>query len=285
MGCPNVPAAPRLSQVPTVSNRDGGLSIASDPFPRTEVQPATDALTDTTLSATGVTVRFGALVAVDHVDLVVRQTDILGLIGPNGAGKTTLVNAITGFEQLTSGEVRLGARTITRKPAHQRARLGIVRTFQSGHSFGRLTAFENVEAAAVGTGLRRRSARQRATELLDFMNLSHRADVNANALPHGDERRLEVARALAMNPRYLILDEPAAGLDERESDELMDAIRSARSELQCGIVLIDHDMRVIMQTCEQIQVLNYGKTISHGTPAEVRNDPAVVAAYLGAQPV
>ena len=233
------------------------------------------------LTASGVTVRFGALAAVDRVDLVVRGGDILGLIGPNGAGKTTLVNAITGFERLTAGSVRLGTRTITRTPAHKRARLGIVRTFQSGHSFGRMTALENVEAAAVGTGLGRRAARRRAAELLAFVNLAHRAGVIARALPHGDERRLEVARALAMNPRYLLLDEPAAGLDERESDELMDTIRSARDEIRCGIILIDHDMRVIMQTCERIQVLNYGRTICVGTPNEVRSDPAVVAAYLG----
>lgn len=245
-------------------------------------EPESAGAADTTLAASGVTVRFGALVAVDGVDLVVRQGDILGLIGPNGAGKTTLVNAITGFERLSAGEVKLGGRTITRMPAHKRARLRIVRTFQSGHSFARLTALENVEAAALGAGHSRRSARRRAGELLGFMKLSHRANVAAKALPHGDERRLEVARALAMNPLYLLMDEPAAGLDERESDELMDAIRGARDDIHCGIVLIDHDMRVIMQTCERIQVLNYGKTISAGTPGQVRNDPAVIAAYLGA---
>jgi branched-chain amino acid transport system ATP-binding protein len=246
-------------------------------------EPGGSAADDTALAASGVTVRFGALVAVDRVDLIVRQGDILGLIGPNGAGKTTLVNAITGFERLSAGEVRLGPRTITRMPAHKRARLRIVRTFQSGHSFARLTALENVEAAALGAGHSRRSARRRAAELLDFMKLSHRASVPARALPHGDERRLEVARALAMNPLHLLMDEPAAGLDERESDELMDAIRAARDDIHCGIVLIDHDMRVIMQTCERIQVLNYGKTISAGSPGHVRNDPAVIAAYLGAR--
>jgi branched-chain amino acid transport system ATP-binding protein len=234
------------------------------------------------LVATGVTVRFGALVAVDKVDLILETERILGLIGPNGAGKTTLVNAISGFEKLAEGSIQLDNRTITRLPTHRRARLGIVRTFQSGHSFGQLTAMENVEAAAVGTGLRRRAARARAAELLDFMQIGSRADVLAKALPHGDERRLEVARALAFNPRYLLLDEPAAGLDERESDDLMNAIRRARAELRCGILLIDHDMRVIMQTCERIHVLNYGRTICVGSPSEVRNDPAVIEAYLGA---
>jgi branched-chain amino acid transport system ATP-binding protein len=235
-----------------------------------------------TLVTKGVTVRFGALVAVDNVDLSVGRSEVLGLIGPNGAGKTTLVNAITGFQPPTSGSVSLGDREITAMPPHKRARLGIVRTFQSGHSFARLTALENVEVAAIGHRTARRAARRRAVELLEMMRLGHRADSLASALPHGDERRLEVARALAFNPQFLLLDEPAAGLDERESDELMDAIRRIRDEMQCGILLIDHDMRVIMQTCERIQVLNYGKTIAVGTPGQVRNDPKVIAAYLGA---
>jgi branched-chain amino acid transport system ATP-binding protein len=234
------------------------------------------------LVTNGVTVRFGALVAVDNVDLAINRSEILGLIGPNGAGKTTLVNAITGFQPPTSGSVSLGERTITDLPPHKRARLGIVRTFQSGHSFARLTALENVEVAAIGHRTSRRDARRRAQDLLEMMRLGHRAESLASALPHGDERRLEVARALAFNPRFLLLDEPAAGLDERESDELMDAIRRIRDEMGCGILLIDHDMRVIMQTCERIQVLNYGKTICVGTPGQVRNDPKVIVAYLGA---
>jgi branched-chain amino acid transport system ATP-binding protein len=234
------------------------------------------------LSTHGVTVRFAALVAVENVDLSVQPSQILGLIGPNGAGKTTLVNAITGFERPTSGSVSLGDRAITDLPPHKRARLGIVRTFQSGHSFARLTALENVEVAAIGTRTSRRDARRRAHDLLEMMRLGHRADSLASALPHGDERRLEVARALAFNPKFLLLDEPAAGLDERESDELMDAIRRIRDDMHCGILLIDHDMRVIMQTCERIHVLNYGKTICVGTPGQVRSDPKVIAAYLGA---
>jgi branched-chain amino acid transport system ATP-binding protein len=234
------------------------------------------------LTTSGITVRFGALVAVDKVDLVVEPAHVLGLIGPNGAGKTTLVNAITGFERPTAGSVSLGSRTVTNLPPDKRARLGIVRTFQSGHSFARLTALENVEVAAIAHRTSRRAARRRAHELLEMMRLSHRAENLASSLPHGDERRLEVARALAFNPRFLLLDEPAAGLDERESDELMEAIQHIRSEMGCGILLIDHDMRVIMQTCERIQVLNYGKTICVGTPSEVRNDPKVIAAYLGA---
>jgi len=234
------------------------------------------------LVTNGVSVRFGALVAVDNVDLAIDRSEILGLIGPNGAGKTTLVNAITGFQPPTSGSVTLGDKVITDLPPHKRARLGIVRTFQSGHSFARLTAFENVEVAAIGHRTTRREARKRAFDLLEMMRLGHRAESLASALPHGDERRLEVARALAFNPRFLLLDEPAAGLDERESDELMDAIRRIRDEMRCGILLIDHDMRVIMQTCERIQVLNYGKTICVGTPGQVRGDPKVIAAYLGA---
>jgi branched-chain amino acid transport system ATP-binding protein len=234
------------------------------------------------LVTTGITVRFGALVAVDNIDLAIDRSEILGLIGPNGAGKTTLVNAITGFQPPTSGSVSLGQTTITDLPPHKRARLGIVRTFQSGHSFARLTALENIEVAAIGHRTSRRDARRRAHDLLEMMRLGHRAESLASALPHGDERRLEVARALAFNPRFLLLDEPAAGLDERESDELMDAIRRIRHEMGCGILLIDHDMRVIMQTCERIHVLNYGKTICVGTPGQVRNDPKVIAAYLGA---
>jgi branched-chain amino acid transport system ATP-binding protein len=236
---------------------------------------------DDVLTIRGITVRFGALVAVNNVDLVVEPAHVLGLIGPNGAGKTTLVNAITGFERPSAGSVSLGGKVITDLAPDRRARLGIVRTFQSGHSFARLTALENVEVAAIGAHARRSAARKRARELLAMMRLGHRTDTLASALPHGDERRLEVARALALNPRFLLLDEPAAGLDERESDEFMEAIERIRIEMGCGILLIDHDMRVIMQACERIQVLNYGKTICIGTPAEVRNDPSVISAYLG----
>ncbi len=243
--------------------------------------PAEAAIQDV-LRTSGVTVRFGALVAVDTVDLTVEPAHILGLIGPNGAGKTTLVNAITGFERPTAGSVSLGSRMVTNLPPDKRARLGIVRTFQSGHSFARMTALENVEVAAIGHRTSRRAARKRARDLLEMMRLSHRSENLASSLPHGDERRLEVARALAFNPRFLLLDEPAAGLDERESDDLMEAIERIRSEIGCGILLIDHDMRVIMQTCERIHVLNYGKTICVGTPGQVRNDPTVIAAYLGA---
>ena len=239
--------------------------------------------TNDTLESRGVRVHFEGVKALDGVDLVLRRREILGLIGPNGAGKTTLVNVLTGFQAPGEGAVLLAARDITALSPHKRARLGLARTFQSVRAFPNVSVFENTEAGAIGTGLRRRQARQLAWQLLEMMGLEQRASEKAGALPHGDERRLGIARALAMRPRFLLLDEPSAGLDARESDELMATIAQIRDELGCGVLVIEHDMRLVMELCERIQVLDFGKTLSVGSPEAVRADPTVISAYLGAK--
>jgi branched-chain amino acid transport system ATP-binding protein len=229
----------------------------------------------------GVAVHFEGVKAVDGVDLRLSRGEILGLIGPNGAGKTTFVNAITGFQRLTAGSVHVDGTDVTGWAASRIARAGLARTFQSVRLFSRLSVLENVEAGAVGNGLRRSAARKLAFDLLDRFGLADRAHQLGAGLPHGEERRLGIVRALAGAPSYLLLDEPAAGLNEAEGDELVAALGRVRDDYGCGLLVIEHDMRVIMRLCERLQVLDYGKTISIGTPEQVRTDPAVLTAYLG----
>jgi ABC-type branched-subunit amino acid transport system ATPase component len=233
------------------------------------------------LEVADIKVHFEGVKAVDGVDLQLPRGEILGLIGPNGAGKTTLVNVVTGFQRPTAGSMRLGGVAVDGWPPHRLARSGLARTFQNIRLFGDLTVLENIEVGAVGMGLSRRHARVRAMEVLQGVALEHRAGTRASSLPMGEERRLELARALATQPTFLLLDEPAAGLNETEGDQLVAMIRDVRDRLGCGVLVIEHDMRVIMRLCERIQVLNYGKTISVGTPDEVRRDQAVIDAYLG----
>jgi branched-chain amino acid transport system ATP-binding protein len=237
------------------------------------------------LEARQLRVQFGGVRAVDGVDLVLRKGEILGLIGPNGAGKTTLVNALSGFQKPTAGQVLMNGHDVTGWSPHRLARRGLARTFQSVRLFPDLVVLENVELGGVGVGMRRRAARKWARELLERLKLDDKADLYCSGLPHGLERRLGIARALAARPSFLLLDEPAAGLNERESDELVQTLTLIRDDFSCALVVIEHDMRVIMRLCERIQVLDHGKTISVGTPAEVRSDPAVLTAYLGRRSV
>jgi len=234
-----------------------------------------------TLAVEGLTKDFVGLRALDSVSLTLERGEILGLIGPNGSGKTTLINVVTGFLKPTQGRIAVGDVDITGWPPHKIAKLGMARTFQTLKLFLGLTVLENVEVAAVSAGLPRRQARQQAYELLESLGATRLADLPAGALPYGQERRVEIARALAMNPSFLLLDEPAAGLNEAESDDLLQTLAPIPQQTNCGMMIVDHDMRLIMRLCDRLHVLNYGKTIGEGSPDEVHRNPTVIEAYLG----
>src|SRR5438067_511905 len=236
---------------------------------------------DEKLVAEGIHVHFEGVRAVDGVDLTLERGQIMGLIGPNGAGKTTFMNAVSSFVHLTAGRVLLGGLQVTNWKPERLAKSGLVRTFQDVATFPALSVFENVELGALGAGLSRRNARLRAIELLDKLSLRHLAGLRASALPHGEERRVGIARAVACSPRFLLLDEPAAGLDDDESLQLAETIVGIRDDLGCGVLLVEHDMRIIFRVCERIQVLDYGKSIAVGSPDEIRLNKQVIAAYLG----
>ena len=238
-----------------------------------------------TLRASGVSRSFAGLRALDDVSLELHRHEVVGLIGPNGAGKSTLVNVLTGFDFPTAGRVELGERGITRWSAHRRARAGRVRTFQHSRSFRHLSVRENVEVAALGVGAGARKARRRADELLELLGLRERAQARADTLAHGDERRLGVARALATEPRFVLMDEPAAGLPEAEVPDFARVVRSVRDEHDAGVLLIDHNMALVMAVCDRIQVLDQGRPLAEGTPAEIRANLDVAAAYLGEPPI
>jgi branched-chain amino acid transport system ATP-binding protein len=215
------------------------------------------------------------------VSLELHSHEVVGLIGPNGAGKSTLVNLLTGFDFPTTGRVELAGRNITRWSPDRRGRAGLARTFQASHAFRALSVRENVEVAALGVGASARAARARAVDLLQRLRLSPQADRPASSLAHGDERRLGVARALATEPRFVLMDEPAAGLPEVEVPEFAEIVRAVRDEHNAGVLLIDHNMALIMDVCDRIQVLDQGRTLADGTPGEIRANLDVAAAYLG----
>ena len=226
---------------------------------------------------------FEGIEALSDVDLELAPGEVLGLIGPNGAGKTTLVNLLSGFDLPSRGTVTLGSSDITRWPPYRRGRAGLARTFQHGRLFGELTVSENVEVAGLGVGCSPREARRRAGELLELLGLGDRARQQAKLLPHGDQRKLGVARALALRPRFVLMDEPAAGLHEAEIPAFAAAIRAVHTDFGAGILLIDHNVALIMDVCDRIHVLDRGVTLAQGTPAEIRANLDVATAYLGAE--
>ena len=249
------------------------------------VSSSTDRWPGDVLRATDVSRAFDALHALRGVTLELHRHEVVGLIGPNGAGKTTLVNVLTGFDYPTSGTVELAGVDVSSWTPHRRGRAGLARTFQHSRSFASLTVRENVEVAALGGGARPGAARRRADDLLELLGLRAREEQPAGSLAHGDERKLGVARALATEPRFLLLDEPAAGLPEAEVPEFAAVVRSIRDEHQAGVLLIDHNMALVMDVCDRIHVLDQGRTLAAGTPAEVRGNLDVAAAYLGEAPV
>jgi branched-chain amino acid transport system ATP-binding protein len=248
------------------------------------------------LEVCNMTRRFGGLYAVDDVSFEVRRGEIFGLIGPNGAGKTTLFNLITGMTPPTHGKLFYEGMDITDKRPHEIAMLGIARTFQNIRLFGTLTALENVMIArhihtksGVIEGVlglppapqEERAVRERAMELLELVGLAEAADQQARNFSYGDQRRLEIARALALEPKLLLLDEPAAGMNQNEKGALSAFIRRVREQFDLTIVLIEHYVPLVMGLCDRIAVLNFGQLIALGAPEAVQNDPAVIEAYLG----
>jgi branched-chain amino acid transport system ATP-binding protein len=234
-----------------------------------------------TLRASSVSRAFEGVQALRGVTLELQRGEIIGLIGPNGAGKSTLVNVLSGFDRPDSGTVELAGQNVTRWSPHRRGRHGLVRTFQHAHAFRALSVRENVEVAALGVGAGPRLAARRATALLERLGLARYAHAPASALSHGDERRLGVARALATEPSFVLLDEPAAGLPEAEVPAFAALVRSACSDHAAGVLLIDHNMALIMEICDRIHVLDQGRTLAEGAPAEIRANLDVAAAYLG----
>jgi branched-chain amino acid transport system ATP-binding protein len=237
-----------------------------------------------TLRAAAVSRHFEGVRALADVTVELHRHEVVGLIGPNGAGKTTLVNVMTGFDLPSSGTVQLEGTDITSWPAHRRARAGLARTFQHGHLFRGLSVRENVAIGALGAGASPSASERRADELLDMLGLRGRADSPAAVLPHGEERKLGVARALASLPSFVLMDEPAAGLHEAEVEDFADVVRRVRDERDAGVLLIDHNVSLILAVCDRIYVLDEGRLLAEGTPAESRANPAVATAYRGRRP-
>lgn len=237
------------------------------------------------LATDNITKTFAGVHALSSVSLSAEKGEIVGIIGPNGSGKTTLVNVISGVIAPTSGTVSIGGDSWERRPSHRVARCGIARTFQTVRLFAEMTVLENVEVAATCSRRTRgvRSARIATRDALAMLDLEAEARAVVSTLSYGRQRRVELARAIVGQPHFLLLDEPAAGLNDAESDDLLETLLRLRDVVGCGVLLIDHDLRLIMRGTDRIHVLNEGRTLAEGTPEAVRRDPRVIAAYIGAE--
>lgn len=266
------------------------------PLPTNAFIPERDLNATPVLEAVHLGVSFGGLNAVDDFSLVIGRTEIAGLIGPNGAGKTTVFNLLTNVYQPTRGNIMLNGYSTAGKSTAQVNRMGIARTFQNIRLFGAMSVLDNVKVGlhnsmkenllaalshTFGYRGEEKRANDRALELLDFFGMSDLADAQAGSLPYGAQRRLEIVRALATRPAILLLDEPAAGMNPHETEELMENIIRIRDTFGIAVMLIEHDMRLVMNICEGICVLDHGKVIAKGTPDDIQNNEAVITAYLG----
>ena len=266
------------------------------PLPTDIIIPERDLGKQPVLDIRNLGIDFGGLTAVDEFTLAIGKTEIAGLIGPNGAGKTTIFNLLTNVYQPTRGSILLQGIDTKGMTTAQVNKMGIARTFQNIRLFGGMSVLDNVKVGLhnsikcsmfssilhlPGYYKAENAARARCMELLDFMGMADMAQYQAGSLPYGAQRRLEIVRALATNPAIILLDEPAAGMNPSETTELMHQIRRIRDTFHIAIFLIEHDMNLVMNVCEAIAVVNYGKIIAKGTPEEVRNNPAVIEAYLG----